>query len=433
MIEVPKMKRVAILLALQFIALPLFSATDSNQCSLCVGTVPAQVSPGATPVPQLIRTTAIDALSPADRQQAVIQVSLKIDGDDPLGDADSKVRSIVEWAQQNGPFHSLALDVEHDDPAVVAYAIKRAAVAAQGLNAAGRLALAPTSIANLEQLFEHGAQAYFDALLVNGPEVAETAAWLAEHDPAKKIFAVVTAVSPNPMYDAARALADGAVLAFLEGDVDAAAVANVNRAFHGDWAFDSTAKTPILDSRGAATETPALTFVRGEDLRTLIVPQGAAAAVIVSLPDQQFVEPHRVDASGERAMTDTGSRSGRLLIGVQPAPQAYVLYVNRAEKPDANITREAIDVATQRGITVEEIIRNHQAYDAFQESIQPRYIARNTTKLRFAIGQTGDAVEAAIAGDYFSDPMGRADWVWQDFLINGVRWKYGRIPELPLI
>src|SRR5258708_16808080 len=49
----------------------------------------------------------------------------------------------------------------------------------------------------------------------------------------------------------------------------------------------------------------------------------------------------------------------------------------------------------------------------------------------------GEAIEATIAGDYFSDPTSkptpRADWVWQDFYLNGVKWKYGRIPELPLI
>jgi hypothetical protein len=98
------------------------------------------------------------------------------------------------------------------------------------------------------------------------------------------------------------------------------------------------------------------------------------------------------------------------------------------------VTKETLDVATERGITVEEIIRNHQAYDAFQESIQPRYIARNTTKLRFDIGGGAEALEAAIAGDYFSDRRpASADWVWSDFFINGVKWKYGSIPELPLI
>ncbi|HET8797594.1 MAG TPA: hypothetical protein VFO89_07900, partial [Thermoanaerobaculia bacterium] len=51
----------------------------------------------------------------------------------------------------------------------------------------------------------------------------------------------------------------------------------------------------------------------------------------------------------------------------------------------------------------------------------------------FDIGGGAESLEAAIAGDYFSDPNGRADWVWSDFFINGVKWKYGRIPELPLI
>ena len=80
-----------------------------------------------------------------------------------------------------------------------------------------------------------------------------------------------------------------------------------------------------------------------------------------------------------------------------------------------------------------KIYFDHEKLNAYQESIQPRYIARNTTKLRFEIGGGAEALEAAIAGDYFSDPAGKADWVWAEFFINGVKWKYGGIPELPLI
>src|ERR1700736_3840482 len=115
-----------------------------------------------------------------------------------------------------------------------------------------------------------------------------------------------------------------------------------------------------------------------------------------------------------------------------PVKQPFVFTVEHNVKPKANVTKEALEVATRRGITVEEIIRNHQAYKAYQESIQPRYVARNTTKLRFTM-TGGEAIEATISGDYFSDPNGRSDWVWQDFYLNGVKWKYGRIPELPLI
>ncbi|HSP35427.1 MAG TPA: hypothetical protein VLU46_14025, partial [Thermoanaerobaculia bacterium] len=126
--------------------------------------------------------------------------------------------------------------------------------------------------------------------------------------------------------------------------------------------------------------------------------------------------------------------AGRLLVGVPPSADPYAIIVDHAEKPQTNVTKEAIEVATKRGITVEEIIRNHQAYQSYQESIRPRYIARDTTKLRFDIGGGADAIEATIAGDYFSDSKNnRSDWVWQDFYINGVKWKYGRFPELPLI
>jgi hypothetical protein len=137
--------------------------------------------------------------------------------------------------------------------------------------------------------------------------------------------------------------------------------------------------------------------------------------------------------AGAKDITDSARRGENLLIGTPPAKEPYAIVVDYAEKPDGSVTKETIDIATERGITVEEIIRNHQAYDAYQESIQPRYIARNTTRLRFDIGGGAESLEAAIEGDYFSEPGGRADWVWSDFFINGVRWKYGKMPELPLI
>ena len=436
------MKNLVVMVVLMLVAASAFAAGEPKECAYCVGTVVDQAQPVATLVPTLIRASdeslapasaILSTLSPEQRRKAVLVFTANL-GDGDLTEAEAKARSIVEWARLHGPLDTLALDLIHSDPSIAAFALKRTAVTAQGLDVALRFAIATASVGALQPLYEQGAQTYFDAVLVPASEVVAAAAWLAEHDPAKKVFATVTPTSPNPMYDAARALAEGATRAFLETGTDPAAIANINRALAGDFAFDSTAKTTLLDSKGNPVEMPALQFVRGEDLRTVIVPRGeTSSAVIVSLPADQFVQPHRVDASGEKLITDSARRGQRLLVGVMPSAQPYLLFVNRAEKVDATITREAIDVATQRGITVEEIIRNHQAYDAFQETIQPRYVARNQTNLRFFIGDGGDSIEASIAGDYFSDPSGRADWVWQDFFINGVRWRYGRIPELPLI
>lgn len=437
------MKRFTFLLTLLILSFTGAAIAAPSECTICVGAVAELPVTQATAVPLLISTSendmaaagaAVSSLTSEQRRQSVVIVSFSVaENGDALTNVEQKTRNIVEWARIHGPFDTLGISPEHSDPAVVAYAIKRATVSAQGLNVASRIALGSTPLDRLQQLFDNGAQPYFDAVIVAGENVAATAAWLMEKDPSKKIFAVVSPASPNPMYDLGRALADGATRAYLAGPVDFNAIAGLNRALGGDWAYDATAKNAILDAKGNETGTSALTFVRGEDLRTMIIPRGDATnTTIVAIAGDQYEKPTRVDVAGERAVTDSGKRVGKLLVGVKPSSQPFLLYVSRSEKPSKNVTREAIEVATQRGITVEEIIRNHQAYDAYQESIQPRYIARNTTKLRFDINGT-EAVEATIAGDYFSDPQGRSDWVWQEFLINGVRWKYGRIPELPLI
>lgn len=434
------MKRLAVFFAIQILAVSFAVADPPKECTLCVGVVTALPVEQAQPVPTLVRVSdfafgdaagSIATMPIEQRKKMVVVVTATIEGTDPLTAADQKAARIVEWGRLHGPFDSLALDLRHRDPAIAAYAVKRVAVAAQGLNVAERIAVAGT---DLQKLLEHGATPYFDAVIAEKADVSATAAWLAEHDPSKKIFAVVTAESPNPMYDLAQALGAGATRAYLDGPISPKAVGNLNDALAGDFAYDATARTTVLDVQGKDAEIPVVTFVRGEDLRTLVVPRGnSAQATIVALPSNLYERPMRVDPTGTRPITDTASRGGRFLIGVQPSSQPFLLSVARSEKLDPTVTREAIDVATTRGITVEEIIRNHQAYEAYQETIEPSYIARNTTKLRFEIGGGSDAIEATIAGDYFSDRDGRADWVWQDFLINGVRWRYGRIPELPLI
>ena len=438
------MKRFALLSAILIIALPALGADAPKDCTLCVGSVADLSAPPATLIPLLVEANindlattgqAIDALSPEQRKNTAVVIRYSLEeGKDPLLDVETKTATIVEWARLHGPVDSLAAVVQSTDPAVVSYAIKRLAVTAQGANATSRIAVARMSLDDLKAIFEHGAGSYSDAVIVDGPNVAATTAWLTANDPAKKIYAVVTPQAPNAMFDLAQALAQGATRAYLAGPSNAAAIARFNHALIGDFAHDATSKTAILDAKGNKTSTPVLTFIRGEDLRALVVPRGDTSTTIVSIPSDQFEKPRRIDAAGERAIADTGKKGGNLLVGVQPSADPYAIIVDRAEKPQQNVTKEAIEVATHRGITVEEIIRNHQAYQSFQESIRPRYIARDTTKLRFDIGGGAEAIEATISGDYFADSKNsKADWLWQDFYLNGVKWKYGRIPELPLI
>ncbi|MDQ6801952.1 MAG: hypothetical protein M3041_14080 [Acidobacteriota bacterium] len=436
------MKKIAILfVALQVSVLSLFAADAPKECTLCVGATADLTAPPSVVIPLLLQitendlaTTQIDTLSPAQRAKVTLIVGYSVDRDkDPLLDVETHTKTIIEWARLHGPFEGIGVIPNGVDTTVAGYAIKRLAVMAQGLNVATRIVLPPTTIEDLNKLSETGALNYIDALIVSAPDVAKANAWITEKEPSKKLYATVEPPSPNAFFDLGRALADGATRAFTTRPAaeDAVALANFNSAFAGDWAFDSTASTQVLDAKGTRVEMPVLTFVRGEDLRTIIVPRGdATSSTIASLPSDRYTRPRRIDAAGDRQVTDVGAKGGHFLIGVQPVKHPFLLTLDHTEKPQ--VTKEAISVATQRGITVEEIIRNHQAYKTYQESIQPRYIARDATKLRFTL-EGGEAIEATISGDFFSDPHSASDWVWQDFYINGVRWKYGRIPELPLI
>ena len=436
------MRKIAsILISLQFPVLSLLAADAPKECTLCVGAIADLSAPPPAVIPLLLQvreddlaTTGIDALTPDQRKKVTLIVSYSVDRDkDALLDVETHTKNIIDWARLHGPLEALGVVPSGVDNTVAGYAVKRLAVTAQGLNVATRIVLPATSIDDLNKLYETGALNYVDVLIANAAGVKATTAWILEKEPSKKLYAVVDPQSPNAFFDLARALADGATRAYMSRPAteDNPALANFNAAFTGDWGFDSTSSTQVLDAKGNRIEMPVLTFVRGEDLRTIIVPRGdASAAVIASLPSDRYTRPRRVDAGGDRELTDVGARGGHFLIGVQPVKHPFLLTLDHTEKPQ--ITKEAISVQTQRGITVEEIIRNHQSYKTYQESIQPRYIARDATKLRFTL-EGGEAIEATIAGDFFFDPHGAADWVWQDFFINGVKWKYGRIPELPLI
>lgn len=439
------MKRIAIAFVLQTLVLSAFAADAPKECTLCVGAVTDLKTAPATPLPLLAEikeadfaTVAplFDALPAEVRAKTTVIVSYTIDpAQDKLLQVDTHSKAIAAFALAHGPLEAVGVNVDNGDVQIATYAIKRIAVTSLGVGAIKRVVAPLPPLDMLNKMMDLGAAPYFDAFVVDAADIRKTAAWALEKDPGKKIYAKVAPQSPNAFFDLGRAIADGAARAYLaQSDADTLkALAAFDKTLTGDWAYDATAKIETLDAKGNKIDAPTLAFVRGEDLATIVIPRGdATAATITSLQSDLYQKPRRIDAAGEREITDVGRKGSRFLIGVQPVKRPFVITVEHNEKPQANVTKEAIDITTQRGITVEEIIRNHQAYKSYQESIQPRYIAKNATKLRFNI-QGGEGLEATISGDYFSDPKGRADWVWQDFYINGVRWKYGRIPELPLI
>jgi hypothetical protein len=440
----PDMKTFA--LAVLLFVLPSVLHAAPAECSTTCGGVVLDLTapPPPATVPALLETSLrelprvqprLEAMSPEARGRltVVVTVDLEARGANALDEVEGAVGAIIVWARAAGPFAALGIALPVESAETEAYTIKRLGVSAQGLGLARRIAFGPASAERLGELFEYGAQAYFDELVVHG-DPAATAAWLRQNDPAKQIIARVEARHPNVLYDVAGALAAGASRVYVDAPAAAPAIVSLNRELASDYTHDPSLPVDLLDGKGNRTTARAIAFVRGEDLRTLVVAPGhPSEATIVSVRGDEFIRPQRIDAAGAAPITDTGRRGGQTLVGLPPGSAAFAITLDRPKIDDEKVTREAIEVVTGRSISVEEIIRNHQAYRAFQDSIQPRYIARNQTSLRFGLGPGGEAVETTLAGDYFFDPAGRADWVWQDFLVNGVKWKYGRIPEIPIL
>lgn len=434
-------------LALQLVsAVSLLAATTPSECGLCGGLALRADQRPAAVVLQLIRLSEGDLAATAElfssmaaqqRAKTTIVIGFSLEEGDSLLQIERHATAIVDWASKNGPFDALGIAVENAEPSVAAFAIKRLAILTQGLGLAKRIVTGPIPEPALSGLFEAGANPYFDEILADSSSFASTLRFVLDKDPSKKVSLVTPVSNTNRFYDIARGFQQGAWRVFLESadpDRDAISIAALNRELTGDVNFDSSSTAGILDATGNRKSESPLVFVRGEDLRRIAIPPGdPSASNILTLSLDDYTRVRRVDGSGERVVTDTGRKGARYLVGFPPQRSSFLLTIDREARIDPKITRDTISVVTDRGITVEEIIRNHQAERAFQETIEPRYIALNSTKLRFTIGEGGEAIEATLAGDYFSEPSAASDWVWEDFLINGVKWKYGRVPELPLI
>gem|GEM_PF-468937 len=433
------------LLALSLVlALPL-RAEEPRVCSLCAGITSDRTTTPKATVPLLIRSSLADLetllpylsqLSSLQKAKAMLAISIpqKLQ---TVDEAETLISTLVERLGTNGGFDSVSLSFEDTTPEVAAYAMKRMSVSLQGRDLAQKIGFEASSLDQLQKLYETGSQAYFDVLLVPSERLDETVRWINEKDPAKRVYAVVNPTSTNQLYDAAQALSRGAIRAYLDAantDAEINSVVAFDRELVGDFAFDPASRAAVLDANGTARTERALSFVRGEDLRTIFVTPGdAAKSTIIRVEDAGFVSPRRIDSDHDVRITDTGKKEGAFLVGLPPATSPFFVSLDRTNAADTNIAKESLSVATTKGISVEEIIRNHQNYWSYEKTVEPRYVARNDTRLRFGVAQGGQSVEAAISGPHFFDTNGVNDWTWKDFFINGVKWKYGPVPELPII
>jgi hypothetical protein len=351
-----------------------------------------------------------------------------------------------------------------------AFLLKRAAVAVSGAQANVHVATTPLPADPAAIAAFYGAEvaAYVDLVALaagnpaDGPRLAAAAQKVRELDPGRPIaLDALSYPAPPPgavLAEAARQAASGFDLTlFRVSGAPAVTAAVLNplallaREFAGDLSYD-----PGSAPTGAAE---AWSFVRGKDLglRVIAVLPGAAAAagtapsapaaeapaapaaapVLLHFPDPGLRRPIRFPfAAGAVAPPSaeiTPPPHAGLDVTVPDPSPVVVLGIERLTAAERQGVAEKLTVASEHEITVEEILKRLQVFEEAQHRRLDDYTAINTTHLRFQPNAGSSSIEATLTGPYFWSREAGADWAWESFYVNGVRWRGKTLPEIPLI
>ncbi len=324
----------------------------------------------------------------------------------------------------------------------LAFLIKRSAAAVGGANSDARFIVGlgefiggDSSLDFLRLLYEEETAAYVDGVTAGpGSNLGNLVDLLAELAPGTPLVVNVATLGPLPgssLATSARFAESGAGVVMFEAAEpsaeELAPLVLLAREFAGDISLD-----PYSTPQG----TEAWTFVRGEDLSLRIIANPTEARVNLRFTDSMVRDPQVVRASNSEPESIFGVRSAdrALEVTVERAQEPWILRLDRlsaAEIEGLEGLDESLTVTTERTMPVSEILRRLQATEDDQRRRLLTYSARNTTHLRFGGGD--EALEATFAGDFFFARDSGWDWAWQDFLINGVRWRAKKIPEIPLV
>lgn len=101
--------------------------------------------------------------------------------------------------------------------------------------------------------------------------------------------------------------------------------------------------------------------------------------------------------------------------------------------PRSGETRSQVTVGAQHSLTAEEIIAKERAWKAAQDDLVKSYAADLTTSLRFHVAQVNETFDLTIQGPLFKQRGQDFDWAWNEFYVNGIRWKGKTLPKIPIL
>jgi hypothetical protein len=348
-------------------------------------------------------------------------------------------------------------------PRDAAFWLKTASVAVQSGHPGARIALGDLDLGDA------GAMAFLEALYAEGVDVYVDAVSVRAADPSLLGPLKQTMLARDPsarIWWGARRLPGGATAggellrAFLEGLSAETALTT----FVLDPGPDGTpallpvlsrirslltpSHTPLVESgrgihlitpMGAPIEARIVRLYDPEDRTVLIgydagagTQRGTQAVLVVDSAD--VAEPRLIDvAAGEEGAAggwQKDEEAGLTRVALPLADYPIVLRYRRFTNPLFS-EEERLDVTEKRQPRVEEIIAQHQAFQAAQDALLANWRADARIDFRFRIGGS-TTIDVTILNNFYFDPKVGPEFEYVEYYVNGVKWRSNHLPEFPL-
>jgi hypothetical protein len=162
----------------------------------------------------------------------------------------------------------------------------------------------------------------------------------------------------------------------------------------------------------------------------LLLPQDASGAATIELSGGPFAKA-TVENLASGAKRDFDLRGAKTLtLDLSRGPLAATLVP--AARPGGD-TKTSVEVGAARGLTAEEIVARERAWDAGQREKVQSFVADMKTSLRFRIAEVNETFDLTILGPFYFRRGEPPDWEWDEFYLNGVKWKGKTLPKLPIL
>ncbi len=162
----------------------------------------------------------------------------------------------------------------------------------------------------------------------------------------------------------------------------------------------------------------------------LLFPWSQSPRLEIELPASSYSSAtvEDLETGSRREFTLTGAKA----LTLNPSRGALAVVLHPARRPGGQ-TRATLEVGAVRGLTAEEIVARERAWDAGQRERVTSFIADMKASLRFRIGEVNETFDLTIVGPFYFRRGEPSDWEWDEFYLNGVKWKGKTLPKLPIL